>query len=302
MFNNNLQRISEAVTNDLLGNQSNKSDLQQISFHNLAQQSLPTWLLGHFNILLNPKLGGQIQLGAMSFDFSGDKPDDEILTKFKEALNQQWILSKQELSAITLDALHSNINFLIDPAHTISNFIFDRQKLEMIPANTIRHALDSLTKILGRWNEQIASAIGVVKPYIAGLGASPISRNELTRVISSAIEKELAANSLEALQFDLSVLESLLSLDHHPDGTSDIDFTEPICRLLTNRGLTSWTPAVVVERTINHGILNLPTALKAMKRLEIYRKNGVLGSEPEDPSLVEDEVDNFTNFLDMVTE
>jgi hypothetical protein len=302
MFSDNLKRISEDVSNKLLRNQSNGSVQQQISFHNLAQLSLPTWLLGHFNIILNPKLGGQIQLGTQNFDFTDITPDSETLTNFKVSLNQNWSLSRDELSTITLEALHSHISFLIDPARSISTFIFDRQKKEMIPANVIRNALDSLTKIVERWNEHVASAIGVVKPYITGLETRQISSNELTRVLGSAIEKELATNPLEAIQTDLSVLESLLSLDPAPNGTTYVDFTEPICRLLTNRGLTSWTPAVVVERTINEGILNVSAAIKAMKRLEIYREHGVLGSEPEDPTLVEDEVDNFTNFLDMVTE
>lgn len=297
MFEKKIIPIANYITNKILNQRT------QLPFRDLIQYPLPQCLWGYLNIHLNPHLGGQIEVGGMSFNFSSGLCNQEDVQKFRNALNEMWILTVEELHSLTLSSLETSVQFILDPASAITQLIFDRRKSEFVPACDIKVSLDSLAKVFQRWDENIAHSVAVIKPHLSGMATRTVSKTELTHTLRSAIEKDVVSKPLTTIEGNLRSLDELLKLDPELDQNADkFDYTDPICKLLTNRGLMSWTPAVVVERDVCGGILDIPTAVLAMKRLEIYREYHLIGAEPEDMVQVESEVETLTGFFEAITE
>ena len=195
------------------------------------------------------------------------------------------------------NALETRIQLILEPAKTVARIIFERQPSEVLNADKVEMALDVMMTLLERWDPRVCRAVIVIKPYVRGLEDSEIKETDLVRLLGSAIDKEFAMGPLKSIEACLLALKAMVQLDPKKDDNGEIDHTGPIIQILENRGMTAWIPAIQVERQLRQATLNLESAIRTLRRLNVYQKHGLLGAEPEDINKVKEELGDFTDFI-----
>jgi len=269
----------------------------QIPFRDLINRTLPPYLWDYLNIILNPSLGGVSRIGDLDLDFN----NPQVVANLEQRLMDGLVLNGQTLTQLLLQALATRMSFILDPAQAITRMIFARQTSLAAPSGGIRTALDALFKVINHWNPRTIKAAAVIQEYLAQQTALAISEEELTRLLHSAIEKDAASNPFPLIETNILILKELIApIREFKDG-EPTDWTESLSLLLTNFGLTSWIPALQVERELWEKPLDLDAILAALTRLKLYRERGVLKVEKEELAVVEEEVAGFTSFIGGVS-
>ncbi len=295
MFEQNLERITQYLCAQLL------QDEAKIAFRDLVHRPLPPYLWDYFNVILNPQMSGKIKIGNQVFDFTEGAANSEQVQQLKEALKNTWKLDQDELFHLLNLALRNRLNFILDPSTTVTSIIYDYREGKPLTGQRAKMSMDNLSKLLERWDPRIGNAVETVKPYLNTMASSEVKVDDLTRLLVSSVEKELVNKPIPSIEGSLLAMKSLLQMDPQRNESEDIDFTDSIVTMLTNRGLTSWIPAIQIERELTGSPLGIDMAVEALRRFHVYKENGLLGAEPEDLIHVADEVDSFTSFVEEVT-
>ncbi len=296
MLHEIVNQLSEQICDRLIDGQDS------LAFPVLIKKPLPNWFIEYLNFEINPNLNDHIKIGSLDFDFSLKRNAAQLMPKYKQALNNDLMFSRSELYDFITDALNSHVQVLIHPADEISSIVYKGKSGENLSGRDLSASLTSLSKLMEWRGELIPNVFLVIKPYLAGLNTQSIAMIEFSRTLASALEKEIASDPFSFVELDLNRIKELISPTGESEELDFSDLIEDVNRFLINRGLASWTPAIAVESAINDGKLNFQNTIKALKRLQVYRDNGLIGVDSEEQSLVDDEVDNFTNFIDMVSE
>ncbi len=265
----------------------------EIPFKDLISQTLPDYLWDHFSVILNPQAGGQVSIGTVNLDLD----DPEANTRIVNQLNNECVLTSQELADLLQSAIENRLQFILDPAETLTRMVFERSEDEKITSGKIKATLDGLARLLERWDSNVARATNQIKSYLSSLTARPVSRAEFSRILSSSIDKELAHDPLPGIEVSLQNLNQLIQPEPgHPVEAAG-DYVESTSQILANRGLASWTPALLVERELAGAPLDVEGAIRTLRRFRIFQEGGLLGAEAEEMVQVEEELESFTSFL-----
>lgn len=272
-----------------------------IAFPVLIKKKLPNWFIEHLNLRINPSLNDYVKVRSFEFDLTVKDTTGQLISRYKQALNDEHKLNREDLTAFTNDALSSHVQILIDPVAELSTLVFDRQSKEQLSGRDITTILTSLEKIVEWRGKLLPNLFSVIKPYLSGMNTQAVTKKEFSRTLSSALEKEIASDPFAFVEIDLKRIRELAALTDSFDENEFSDLIEDVKLFLVNRGLSYWTPAITVESAINDGKLSFTDLIHALKRLQVYRDSGLIGVDTLEQSLVDDEVDNFTNFVDMVS-
>ena len=291
MFELQLERFSAGQAAGLLGGES------QIAFRDLITRTLPPYLWDYLNIILNPALGGITRIGNLDLDFN----DAALVANLEQKLMDGLVLNSQALTRELNQALATRLQFILDPAATIAHLVFMRQTAQSVPSGEVRQALDALFKVINHWNPRVIKGAAVIYEFLAQQTALAITEQELTRILHSAVEKDAASNPFPLVEANLMILKELMSPLGGLRGEESPDWSGPVGQILANLGQSGWVPALEVEKELREMPLDLDTILAALKRLKLYRENGVLKMEKEELAVVEEEVAGFTSFLGGVS-
>ncbi|MDP8208107.1 MAG: hypothetical protein P9L92_15690 [Candidatus Electryonea clarkiae] len=291
-----IDRIAEMQSWRLMG------ESETIPFGRVLNQKLPSYLMGTIKLMYDPQLGGRIQVGDSVFNFKSDTTDSQQLAQLKEKLQSGLTLSVSEMQELVKKALNTRFNFLIHPAGAAIEALFSRSDGRTVNARVFRASLINLSKLLNQWDPPTSSAIMIVSPYLHGMGDQEIDKESLIQLLQSTLEKELSINPLSEIERVIGEIKKLLNEDPDNGDISQIDSFNPVSEILKNRGLNSWLAAIEVEKDMNDGLLNLDSALQALRRLRLYRELKLLDEEMEDLQVVEEELDDFTQFIEEITQ
>ncbi|MFC2170585.1 hypothetical protein ACFLQJ_01250 [Calditrichota bacterium] len=273
-----------------------------ILFGQLLNQKLPSYLIGTIKLMYDPQLGGKITVDDHTFDFSERPLDNQQLTDLKQLLQTGLRLDSSELKDLIITALTTRLEFLVRPAEATIGALFHRlDDSSSVNATTIKFSLSSISKLLSQWDPPTSTAINIIAPYLQGLGEQEIDSEALVQLLQSTIEKELSSNPLPEVERVLNAVGGLLKEDDSSD-LAMVDVYDYVTESLSSRGLSSWIASVEIEKTVNNDLLNIDSALHALQRLKLYKEIKLLDEDKEDLVVVEEELDDFTQFIEEITE
>jgi len=294
MIDASLKRMARALAKDLLGAEND------VAFGQLIQRDLTVTLWGAFKLLFDPLIGGKLHLGTQSFHFTPGMPDNEELRRLNSYIQGEYYLDEKALTDLMVRVLNVRYRFILDPVRALRDVMTERTEGHLLKGREWKAALDAMEKLLTKWDPEVRQASATVESYLFGLGDEPIDGEQFERLLRSAFEKNLSSDPITATEKAFMELESLFKQDDDfPVG--EFDFSEMACAILRSRGLGSWVGVIEVERLVEGGILSLHSAIDAIRRMQIYRDQGLLGIEQEELAEVEAEVDEFSDFVKELT-
>jgi hypothetical protein len=264
----------------------------EISFKALIDQKLPIYLLDYLNVALNPQLGGVTQVGDARLDFR----DPALVANLEDHLMGGLKFQAAELNRLMETAIITRLEFILNPGAVLAQLIFERHPEAPLTGSEVHQSLDALIKVVQHWNPKIARAAEVIAGYLRQQPGMPVTIQDLTRLLRSAIEKEFTQNPLPSVEANLLILKELMQPALEAGGGDSLDFTEAISTMLGNLGLGSLVPGIQVEREVQDRPLDLDGAPLALNRLRLYLARGLLRADTGAAG-VEAEVESFTSFI-----
>lgn len=288
MFDQVFDKIAETLQKQIIGKQN------VIAFRDLINRPLPSYLWEYFNAILDPSLGDKVEIGSLLLDHSELEGSRDNIKEIKNTL----ILSDVELLDMIKGGLNTRYKFIISPTSAVADLVFDFNKRDLIPVKKIMRALQASEKLLENWSQSVHNAVKAINPFLATQGNQEMDKNQFTKILMSAFEKESSRKPLQGIVTSMNDIKSLIQLDPEAEGRMDTGFLETISLILKNRGYASWIPAIEVEKELWDNELSIELAADALMRLNVYLKRGLLGVNTEVTGKVEDELEDFTGFIE----
>ena len=173
--------------------------------------------------------------------------------------------------------------------------LFDRRENALIKREIAGNALSVIVKYLSSWEKL---AVPTYKQVTAFLQDSPqlkLSRRELEVLISNSVEKAYASQPIQGVREIIKDTSALFNRDHGWQGKYR---AEEISDMLIDRGLGGYVHAIKVEAKLRGEELSGEEWCKALDRLNLMNKEGILTKAEKIDQVAEQEVSSFTSFLE----
>jgi len=288
MLDQIFNKIAETLQKQILGKQN------VIAFRDLINRPLPSYLWEYFNTILDPSLGEKVVIGSLELDHSALEGSRENIKEIKNTLT----LTDIELLDMIKGGLDTRYKFIISPPGAVADLVFDFNKRDFIPVKKILNALQASEKLIENWSHSVYNAVKAINPFLAAQTNQEMDKKQFSKILLSAFEKESNRKPLQGIITSMNDVKSLLQLAPEIEGKMDTDILETISLILKNRGYASWIPAIEVEKEIWQNELSIELAADALIRLNVYLKKGLLGVNTEVTGKVEDEIEDFTGFIE----
>jgi len=293
MFEENFERIIDYLIPQILRKKSN------IAYKDLVNRPLPAYFWDFFDVIFNPDITEVVEIGSLKIDHRNSVHDQDVNENSRNTLK----FSQEELTDLITAGLNARLKFILTPAESVGDFIFDYNTADEIRSQQIVSIISRIEKLLENWDPMIHHSVNIIVPYISSKDNEELSKKDFIKILQNAIEKESSYKSLDWVETSLESLDSLLQLDPEPEELEKMDMYEPVLGILKSRGLDFWMPAVEIEHEIRGDFLNLDTTRDALVRLNTFIDNKLLGPHRStDLGDVEEEIEDFTDFLSAETD
>ena len=288
MFNQVFDRIAESLHKQIIG----KKDV--IAFRDLVNRPLPSYLWEYFNTILDPDLGEKVEIGSLKLDHSELDGQVDTIKEVKNSL----MLSSEELLDVIKGGINTRYEFIIQPAKTVADFVFDFNDRDNIEVKNIIKSINALENLLKNWSHAVFESVNIIKPFLMTQSGQEMDKEQFTKILFSAFEKVSSVKPLQGIVTSMNDVKSLIELDPEADDELDSDFLETISLILDSRGMAAWTPAIEIEKEVWDDKITIEIVADALTRLSVYLKRGLLGVNTEVAGKVEDELEDFKGFLE----
>ncbi len=245
-------------------------------------------------ILFSPLFGGEIALGPVKIMMNSDSPQ-ESMAQLQYHLTRPWPLKFEDVQKIYREAYNFYYRFTWTPVEETTKLLFDRRENTLIKRELAANALNVILKYLSNWERLAVPAFRQVAMFLQDSPQLKLSRREFQVSISNAVEKSYAAQPLNGIKEIVRDISTLLARDKEWDGKF---ISTDIAEMLTDRGLGGYVHAINVEAKLRGESLTGDEWLKAIERLHLMNKEGLLTKAEDIAQLAEQEVSSFTNFLE----
>ncbi len=247
-------------------------------------------------ILLEPHQG-KIRLGEYSIELSQFHKDQDQVKEFHSGSN----IAKDELTKLINVCLHLRLDFILNPAKTVADIIYDITGNSKLSTGELISSLADFQRLLFKWSPDAFEAVKVVNPYFAEKTEGEISKDEFIRILSSAFVKNASGSLIKTVMTGLVDVKSLI-MSLPIKFEEKLDFFEPAVSILENFGFGYWAHSLTVEREIQGGALSTKVAIEAIQRLKLFHDQGLLVETSSQLESVDDEVADFASFIEESTE
>lgn len=231
----------------------------QVRFDAIDPDILPEHIYNHFLCRFLQVAMKVIRLDDMPFDFTSEELNEEI-RKMYQVLRDNWLITKDYYRQVIYDANYFDLTRSVDPARSISQFLYDRTENEPDQLPPFLKALMQ-NNLIGDHYEELWD--DVRNSEDAG-----IHPRKVENFIRALLDRRPASESYAALRVAMQRLLNMaaVGVDTPPNAIG----ISLILTMLESRGLVNIADFVRVEQKIGKEALSLDEMDGVMERYRQY--------------------------------